>query len=65
MLLKLPCVWAAGVIGFPDRNCNEVPMAWVVKDPDTVGSDLEIELKLAGKLMTFPGVIAMYFEPSI
>ena len=48
VLLKLPCVLDAGVVGFPDRVANEVPLAWVVKDPDTVGSDLEIELQLAG-----------------
>jgi 4-coumarate--CoA ligase len=50
ILLKNPKIKDAAVIGLPDDDAGELPLAFVVKNPKADLSEEEVQKFLAGKL---------------
>jgi 4-coumarate--CoA ligase len=50
ILLKNPKIKDAAVIGLPDDDAGELPLAFVVKNPKADLSEEEVQTFLAGKL---------------
>lgn len=51
ILLQHPAVSDAGVIGIPDENAGELPMAFVVKQANVIVTEKEIVDYVAGKIL--------------
>lgn len=64
-LLGVPGVADAAVIGVPDDEAGEVPMAFIVRSPGSEVSEAEILAALAGKLVSYKLPRSMVFIEAV
>lgn len=64
-LLGVPGVADAAVIGVPDDEAGEVPMAFIVRSPGSEVSEAEILAALAGKLVSYKLPRSMEFIEAV
>lgn len=58
LLVSHPEIQDAGVIGIPDNDAGELPLAFVVKRPNSNLTELKVQQYVASK---FNSVIFQYF----
>ena len=51
----------AGVTGLPDADHGEVPMAWVVRKPESSISEVELQRYVAGKYCNWSYLVSTCF----